>query len=274
MFRLPLERLEQLYLRAFDSEFLRRIVRNSSYLVSATVITAGIGMVQGAFQARALEAAGYGLLAVMATFTNVINRFTAFRIDELVVKFVRLYEERRQRDRAAAVYKLAALFEMSGALAAFLLILWLAPLGVRLFSDQQGVEPLFIMYGSLVLINLVFDSSDGILQVFDKFNVKSVIDVAQSAVRLGLTVFVFFSGGGLMGMIVAELGGRFFRSAAMVIMALRTAGQEWGGGWWRTPLSVLKSDRRSLFTFAFSTNASATISLVSKDSEDLWVNAF
>ncbi|MGH2582319.1 MAG: oligosaccharide flippase family protein [Anaerolineales bacterium] len=36
----------------------------------------------------------------------------------------------------------------------------------------------------------------------------------------------------------------------------------------------MKSDRRSLFTFAFSTNASATISLVYKDSEDLWVNAF
>jgi O-antigen/teichoic acid export membrane protein len=274
MFRLPLERLEQLYLRAFDSEFLRRIVRNSSYLVSATVISAGIGMVQNAFQARTLETAGYGLLAVMATFTNVINRFTAFRIDELVVKFVRLYEERKQRDRAAAVYKLAAMFEMFGALAAFLLIIWLAPLGVRYLSDQPGVESLFILYGTLVLINIVFDSSDGILQVFNKFNVKSIIDVSQSIVRLVLTILVFIANGGLMGMILAELAGRMVRSAAVVLMALRTARQEWGAEWWRTPLSVLKSDRMSLYTFAFSTNASATVSLVAKDSEDLWVNAF
>jgi O-antigen/teichoic acid export membrane protein len=59
-----------------------------------------------------------------------------------------------------------------------------------------------------------------------------------------------------------------------MVIAWRTANAQWGAGWWRTPISVLNSDRRSLLTFAFSTNLSATISLVSKDSEDLWVNAF
>ena len=274
MFRLPLERLEQLYLRAFDSEFLRRIVKNSSYLVSATVLAAGIGMVQNAFQARALGAAGIGLLAAVATFSNVINRFTSFRIDELVVKYVRLYEERRRHAQAAAVYKLAALLEMGGSVAAFLLILALAPLGVYLFSDVPGVESIFILYGSLVLINIFFDSSDGMLQVFDRFDVKSIIDIGQGVVRLGLTVVVFFTGGGLQEMILAELAGRLLRSVAVMAFAFRTAGKQWGAGWWRTPLSVLRKDRRSLLTFAFSTNLSATVSLVSKDSEDLWVNAF
>ncbi|MEX1071044.1 MAG: oligosaccharide flippase family protein [Anaerolineales bacterium] len=274
MLKLPLERLEQIYLRVFDSEFLRRIARNSTYLVSATVFSAATGMVQNAFQFRALGAAGVGLFAAMGTFTNVLNRFTAFRIDELVVKYVRLYEERKQRDKAAAVYKLAALFEAGGAVAAFLLILFLAPLGVRLFSDESGVESFFILYGSLVLINTFFDSSDGILQVFNRFDAKSIIDVSQSIVRLGLTIFVFYTGGGLMGMILAELAGRMVRSLGVMVVAVKTARREWGAGWWRTPLGVLRSDRRSLLTFAFSTNASATVSLVAKDSEDLWVNAF
>jgi O-antigen/teichoic acid export membrane protein len=274
MFRLPLERLEQLYLRAFDSDFLRRIVKNSGYLVSATVLAAGMGMVQNAFQARALGAAGIGLLAAVATFSNVINRFTSFRIDELVVKYVRLYEERKQHEQAAAVYKLAALLEMGGSVTAFLLILALAPLGVTLFSDVPGVESIFILYGSLVLINIFFDSSDGMLQVFNRFDIKSFIDISQGVVRLGLTIFVFFTGGGLQEMILAELGGRLLRSVAVMAFAFHTARKQWGAGWWRTPLSVLRKERRSLLTFAFSTNLSATVSLVSKDSEDLWVNAF
>lgn len=274
MFRSPLERIEQIYLRVFDSEFLRRIVRNSSYLVSATVFSAAAGMVQNAFQFRALGAAGVGLFAAMGTFTNVLNRFTAFRIDELVVKYVRLYEEHKQHDKAAAIYKMAAMFEAGGAITAFLLILWLAPLGVRLFSDQTGVESLFVLYGSLVLINIFFDSSDGILQVFNRFDAKSVIDATQSLVRLGLTIFVFYIGGGLVGMILAELTGRLVRSLSVMGVAMATARKQWGAGWWRTPLNILRSDRRSLLTFAFSTNASATVSLVAKDSEDLWVNAF
>ncbi|MCL5429079.1 MAG: oligosaccharide flippase family protein [Chloroflexi bacterium] len=274
MFRLPLERLEQLYLRVFDTELLRRILRNSSYLVSATVLSAGMGMVQGAIQVRVVGVASVGLLAALVTFTNVLNRFTSFRIDELVVRYVRLYEERKQHERAAAVYKIAALLELGGNALAFLLILLLAPLGVELFSDQGGVEYLFILYGSLVLINVFFDSSDGILQVFNRFGAKSVIDITQSVIRLGLTVLVWLTGGGMTEIILAELAGRLVRSAAVLAVALSTARKQWGAGWWRTPFSVLKEDRRSLLTFAFSTNLSATVSLVAKDSEDLWANAF
>lgn len=274
MFRSPLDALNRIYLRVFDSEFMQRILRNSSYLVSATVITAGIGFVQNAFQFRVLGVAGVGLLGAMAGFTNVVNRFTAFRIDELVIKYVRLYIERKEPQKAAAVYKLAALLEGGGSILAFILIWLLAPLGVRWFSDLAGVEALFVLYGSLVLINLFFDSSDGILQVFNRFGAKSVIDVSQSLLRLGLTIWVYFAGGGLFEIILAELAGRLLRSLAIVVVALRTARQEWGAGWWRTPIAALKEDRRSLLTFAFSTNLSATVSLVAKDSEDLWVNAF
>lgn len=270
----PLERLQQIYLRVFDTDFMRRIVRNSSYLVSATVLAAAIGFFQAAFQFRVLGVAGAGLFAVLGTFTNVLNRLTAFRIDELVVRYVRLYEERRQHQKAAAAYKLAALLESLGGLSAFALIVWLAPLGVRLFSDEPGTEQWFILYGSLVLINLFYDSSDGVLQVFDRFDAKSVIDVAQSILRLGLTALVFYTGGGLREIILAELAGRLLRSSGIMGMAVLTARRQWGTGWWRVPLSVLREDRRSLLTFAFSTNASATISLIAKDSEGLWVNAF
>lgn len=274
MFRLPLEKLNQLYLRAFDSEFLRRIARNSTYLVSSTVIVAAFGMVQNAFQGRALGVAGVGLLAAIASYANVINRFTSFRIDELVIKYVRLYEERKEHQMAAAVYKLAAMLELGGSIVAFIIIAVLSPLGVQYFSDTAGVESIFVLYGSLVLINGVFDSSDGILQVFNRFDAKSVIDISQSIIRLVLTLAVFLSGGGLIGMILAELAGRLVRSAAVCFLALRTAREQWGAGWWRTPIAILKSDRRSLLAFAFSTNLSATVSLVAKDSEGLWVNAF
>jgi len=265
----------------FESEFVKRIIRNSSYLVSATVIAAGMGMLQGAFQARTfgnlgnqIGLAGLGLLAAIAGFTNVLNRLTSFRIDELVIRYVRLYQERGETQKAAAVYKLAAILESLGAILAFILIVWLAPLGVSLFSDLSDVETWFILYGTLALINLVFDSSDGILKVFDRFDAKAVIEIAQSAVRLGLTILVFITGGGLLELILAELAGRLLRSVAVVWLAIRTVREKWGPDWLSTPFSVLKEDRRSLLTFAFSTNLSATISLVSKDSEDLWVNAF
>jgi O-antigen/teichoic acid export membrane protein len=169
---------------------------------------------------------------------------------------------------------LASLFEITGQVIAFGIIVLFAPLGVRIFSDSPGTENLFILYGSLILINLVFESSDGLLQVFDRFRDKALIDSLQSVIRVVLTVVVFFSGGGLFEFLLAELAGRFVRAFSMTLVSLRTAGQQWGQDWWQTPISVLREDRRQLFKFAFSTNFSATISLVAKDSEGLWVNAF
>ncbi|TAK13022.1 MAG: hypothetical protein EPO32_06605 [Anaerolineae bacterium] len=269
-----LARLRALYHRVFETEILRRIVRNSSYLVSATVFAAAMGMLQNAFQYRVLGVAGAGLLAALATFTNVLNRLTAFRIDELVVRYVRLYQERSEPQKAAAVFKLAALLESLGAVAAFILIWLLTPLAVHYLSDEPNTGQWFMLYGALVLINLFFDSSDGILQVFDKFSTKAIIDSIQSVVRLVGTLVVFLTDGGLMGIILAELAGRLVRAIGFLGVALRTATANWGPGWWRTPFSVLRTDRRSLLTFAFSTNLSATVSLVAKDSEDLWVNGF
>ena len=150
----PVEWFTSLYQRIFKTEIIRRIVRNSSYLVSATVFSAAMGMLQNAFRFRVVGVAGAGLIAAMETFTNVLNRLTSFRIDEMVVRHIRLYQEQGQRAKAAAVYKLAAILEMAGALTAFLLILVLSPLGVRLFSDQPGTGHWFILYGTLVLINL------------------------------------------------------------------------------------------------------------------------
>ena len=269
-----LNRSQELFNRAFETDILRRIVANSSYLVSATVFSAAMGMVQNFFMFRILGPAGVGLVGALEGFTNVINRLTSFRIHELVVRYVRSYEENGEQEKAAAVFKLAALFETLGSLTAFALIAFLAPLGVSIFSDEPNTERWFILFGSLVLFNLVFESTDGLLQVFNRFRAKAIIDSTQSIVRVSLTIVVFLTGGGLYEFILAELAGRLIRAVAIAGLAFWTAAKQWGGAWWRTPFSVLKEDRRSLFTFAFSTNLSASISLVAKDSESLWVNAF
>jgi O-antigen/teichoic acid export membrane protein len=51
------------------------------------------------------------------------------------------------------------------------------------------------------------------------------------------------------------------------------ATQRWGSNWWRAPVGQLRDRANELVKFAFSTNISATINLVNKDGELLWVSA-
>ncbi|MBE9523657.1 MAG: oligosaccharide flippase family protein [Chloroflexi bacterium] len=269
-----LSKFQTFFARLIENELIRRILKNSGYLFSATGITAGMSMVQSILAGKLLGPGGFGILGAMTQFTSVINRFASFRMNELVVRYVGHYQEEDDPQRAAAVFKMAAFLEIGGSLLAFGLIWGLAPLGAKYFAQDPTLARWFQIYGWIVLANLIFESASGILQIFDRFRTIAIVSVAQGTITLVLIVAAFFAKTGLISIILAYMVGKIVYSLLISIAALREAHRAWGSNWWRTPLNVLQSERRTLLTFAFSTNLSSTGSLVAKDSEILWVSAF
>ena len=233
-----------------------------------------MSMLQGILAARLLGPAMFGVLGSITTFTSTVNRFASFRMDELVVRYVGHYQEHGDTDRAAAVFKGASLLEMGGSVLAFALIWTLAPVGARFFAHDVSLALWFRIYGSIVLANLISESATGLLQIFDRFRTIAYITGVQSVLTLVLIGAAYFKDAGLIAIVLAYMVGKTAGALAFTAAALWQARQSWGVGWWRSPLSLLQSEKRSLLTFAFSTNISGTISLVSKDSEVLWVAGF
>lgn len=263
-----------LYFRLFDNPLIRRIITNSGYLFSATGISAVMSMLQGILAARLLGPAMFGVLGSITTFTSTVNRFASFRMDELVVRYVGHYQEHDDSRRAAAVFKGASMLEMGGSLLAFVLVWFLAPVGARFFAHDVSLAIWFRVYGCIVLANLISESATGLLQIFDRFRTIAYITAVQSVLTLVLIAAAYFNNAGLIAIVLAYMVGKTAGALAFTAAALRQARQSWGAGWWRSPLSLLESEKRSLLTFAISTNISGTISLVSKDSEVLWVAGF
>ncbi|MEA3441112.1 MAG: oligosaccharide flippase family protein [Chloroflexota bacterium] len=260
--------------RLFKNPLIRRVVKNTSYLFGATGISAGIGMLQGILAARLLGVAGFGILGAITIYASVINKFASFRMSELVVKYVGLYTEQSDRDRAAAVFKAAALTEMLASIFAFTLIWALAPLGAQYLAKDVSLSQWFIVYGLIVLGNLFYESSMGLLQIFNHFRRIAAVNVVQSLVTLSLITLVFITDGGLFEVLLAYLAGKFIGALGITLSALIVATRQWGTGWWNIPLICLKSRARELVNFAVSTYISGSLSLFTKDSELLWVSFF
>jgi len=267
-------RLSAFFSRIFGNELIQRIVRNSGYLFSATGIAASMSMVQSILAGRLLGPSTFGILGALTAFTSVVNRFASFRMNELVVRYVGHYEEQGDQERAAAVFKIAGGLEIGGSLVAFGLIWVLAPLGARFFAHEPDLADWFRVYGLIVLGNLMYESATGILQIYDRFRVMAIVTAVQSTITLSIIVIAFIAKWDLVAVVVAYMAGKVFGSMAITLFALWQVNKSWGTGWWRVPMSILADQRRSLLTFAFSTNISSTISLVAKDSEVLWVSAF
>ena len=261
--------------RVLGTPVFQRIIKNASYLLSATGITMVLAIIQGIFVFRIISPEDWGLLGAIFTFTTAANKITGFRINELVVRYMRLFIEEGEQNKAAAIYKLASLLETFSASLTFISIWVLSSWGAEFFGKDVATQPLWIIYGTVVLINSTFDSSRGLLQVFTRFQTIAATNIIKSCSTLALAIYWYFNNGGLNEILLLYMGGKLVDAIGKTSAAIWTANQEWGSGWWSSsPLRILKADLKSIFTFAFSTNFSDTISLVAKDSETLWVSAF
>ena len=269
----PTNKLGGIFNRLFGNELIRRVVKNSGYLFSATGAAAALGMVQSILVARLLGVTDFGILATITLFASVVNKFASFRMSELVIKYVGQYSVEGDETRAAAVFKSAAVVETLTSIFAFGLIWLLAPLGAEYIAQDVTTTNWFILYGLIVLANFMFESSTGLLQIFDRFKIIAGVTLGQSIFTLGLIGIVYFSQGGLYEVVLAYMGGKIAGSIALAIGAIVIATGRWGPKWLLTPFSLLRDHSRELVRFAVSTNISATINLVNKDGELLWVSA-
>lgn len=264
----------KIFRRLFQHELIRKVVKNSGYLFSATGTAAAIGMLQSILVARLLGVENFGILGAMIMFTSVINNLVSFRMGELVIKYVAHYMEQNDPLRAAAVFKAAALVETIASVIAFLLIALLAPLGAEYLAKDPSTTGWFILYGVIVLANLISESSLGLLQIFDRFRTVAILTMVQSGVTFGLVFVVYLAGGGMVGVLLSYLGGKVLGAITLTLAALLEAQKHWQPGWWRVSARILQPQGRELINFAIHTNISASLSLITKDSELLWVSYF
>lgn len=266
-----MNRLQRLVARAAANPLLRRMLRNSGYLLSANGLAMAGSMVQGALAARLIGVVGLGIVGLVTDFATNVNRLTSFRMGQLVVRYVGEYSAADDEVRAAAVFKAAGLVEIASSLVAVVLIVLLAPLAATYLAHAPETASLFVLYGLAILANLMNESSAGLLQLSDRFGLLARITVGQSFLTLGLMALAFAVGGGLTAVVLVYTIGKASGAVATTTLAVVEARRRWGAGWWRAPLPSLAPRWREMARFATSTNLATTITLITRDSELLWL---
>lgn len=284
--------LKFIFSRLFQNPLTQRVIRNSSYLFSAQSIGVVLSTGQSILSARMLGPVGAGAIELVTQFSSNVNRLTSFRMGELVISYVGEYEAGDQPKHASAAFKAALLMESASSLLAFSLIVGLASFGAQFFADDVSLAPLFSLYGLIVVANMIYESSSGLLQYYNQYRTIAAIQVGQSFVTLFLIVLIYFTDvsvwvnqqfGSLLpfdgelralpAVILAYMVGKIMLGGLMGLAALRQAHMAWGGRWWLTSLSHLRGRWRGLLRFAFSTNLTGTLTLLTRDSETLWLGA-
>jgi O-antigen/teichoic acid export membrane protein len=265
--------LEKIQRNWKEDTLLQKVVKNSGYLLSGNMFAMLLSIVQSVFAGRLLGVVGFGIIGTVTVFASTINRLLSFRMNELVVKYYGESMSNHQTQRAAAVIKAAALAEGTSAILSFLILVMLAPFAAGRLAEDAALAPYFILYGTIILANLVYESATGILQVNGKFRSQAIINIAASILTASIIAWAFLAKRGLLEVLIAYLAGKFVLGLGTIILGFSSLDNTLGKGWWRTSFRYLPPIK-DLAKFAFSTNLSSTIIMLVRDNEVLWIAYF
>jgi O-antigen/teichoic acid export membrane protein len=262
-------------LRSWSQDrLLRGVVKNSSYLFSSNAVSAALSMLQGIFAVRLLGVNGYGLVSgTILVFVSNVNRLFSFRMNEVVVKHFGQALLEGKKDRAAAVIKGIGLVESITSIVAFLAVLLFSPWAATHLGKDSQTAPLFAFYGLILLADLVYETSLGVLQTTKRFDRVALVNLVQSILTASMILAAFVLHGKVTHIVLAYWLGKTFTGLATTALAARQLNTTLGKGWWRASLRLIPG-WRGLASFAVSTNLNGTVNLIVRDSETLFIAYF
>ena len=262
-----------------EDHLLRRVIKNSSHLFSSNVLFSGLSFLQTIVAVRLIGMTNWGLVAVIQTFASNINRLLSFRMSEVVVKHVGAALGQDKKQEAAVLVKAAGLTEALTSVLAMTVLALLTPWAARLFAKDISTAPWFLFYGLILLSNLVYETSTGVLQASRRFDQLARVNRIQSIITFLLIAITYgiyrLAGVGLyprlLPMILfAYVAGKTYMGVAQAVLAARALNSQLGSGWWRVPLGTLP-DKRGLALFALNTNLNGTINVIFRDNIQLYL---
>lgn len=263
-------------------KLLRGVLKNSSYLFSSNSLAAILSMVNSIFATRLLGVDGLGLVATVQTFASNINRLLSFRMSEVVVKYLgqALASREAETDRqavsdnpqAAAVVKGIALLDIGTSSLAYIVLVLLSPWAARTFAKDPSTAALFPLYGLMLLSNMLYETSVGVLQTHKRFDWLALTNTVQSLLTAGLILLAFALQRSVVEVLGAYLVGKTFAGVTVTILAFRQMNQSLGRSWWRTSLGLVE-DWRGILSFAVNTNLNGTVNLLTRDNAPLYLAA-
>jgi O-antigen/teichoic acid export membrane protein len=240
----------------------RRVVSNSSWLLSASTLTTVLISVQGIIMARALGAEQYGILALITGYTTYVNHFVDSRVWEAAIKFVIQYRETGELAKATATVKLCYLVDAVTGSAGFVILLLTAEWAGRTFVKDPFAAGFIRFYALSMLIAIPIGTSSALLRIQDRFDWLAYQEAGVAVLRLAGVIVVLILGGRIMGLLAVYMLAAFSGMLTLLVLSRKVTPSLGLLAWTEAPLSSLRGEFKQIAHFLFTTNAAALSKLV------------
>lgn len=202
-----------------EDELFGTLFKNSSYLISAGLITSVISFVQSIIVARYLGVNQYGLLALVFSYVMIVNQFFDFRIWELITKYGAEYRAKDEKGKCLATIKIGYGIDVCSSIAAVFVTIFLSKIVARVVFHKPEMAGIASIYAFSLLVGNINNSSSAVLKIFDRFSWVGVQNIMCSVIGISLIGIALVLKWDLRGIVTTYLVTSLFSGLIFMILA-------------------------------------------------------
>lgn len=240
---------------------LRRAARNLAYLAGGRSVSGVLSIVYLGLAVQGLGLVAYGQLVLIYAFAQLVTTVVQFQTWQPILHFgTPAFQEERYDDFCHLV-RFAIGLDVASALAGAVIV----AVGGWLLGPFIGLPPEALPLASgfgLAVPFMTWATPNGLLRLFDRFDLLLIEDNAEAVARLVGSVVALASGGGLAAFVLVWGGSVVLSGGICAVLAWREVRRR---GVWRRKEGVhISAGRRfpGIWSFIWSTNINATIKIV------------
>lgn len=231
---------------------------NIGHLLTGNIANIAIGLPALLLTARALGPSGYGVLALVLTYTQVIKRIGDFQVWQPLIRFGVNLHEKEDSDDLMALYKYGFLFDLASALVAWLIAVIGALVSKEVFGLDDRAQLMMLVYSTVLLFN-INGAPVAVLRMAGRFRVAAYIQLVAGVLKLALCTAAFAADADVLAFVCIWALTDSLSPLLLTLAALLELRRQRLHRFYRARLTGLFSRFPGLWRFTWSSNFSLTI---------------
>ncbi len=254
-----------------EKAFYQR-VGNIGHLMAGNFGAGVISFFAVAIAARGLGVEQFGVLALVSTFIQAIERFVSFQSWQPIIRFGAGLKDERREDDLKSVIKFGFLLDVAASLAGFAIAVGLALFGAEKFGWSPEIVKSLLLYATALLF-LITGSPTGVMRLAGRFREIAYFQVVSMTVRCALCALALMSGAGLFIYVAIWAGTHVLGALLLMVMSIRELRRLGWGDFMKASLKNLSGRFPNIWRFSILANLSLSIRSSAQQLDTLIVGA-
>lgn len=236
----------------------KRVLKNFGVVLRGKGIAAGLTLGATALMAHGLPVIEFGLVILLHTYVLAIRGFLNFRTYEALVKYGVTLHESNDIKGLKSLCRTTTLVDVASGVVATLVGISLASLAGMLMQWDADMVGLARLY-SLVMLTTIFNTPNGILRIYDRFDALSVNYTVGPIIRMLGVLLAWLNDAGMHAYVavwavafVIENSWLFVRGH--IELKRQTGSSLWHGGDWKSAPDISPDLRHFIGVVYWQTN--------------------